>query len=199
MTGQRLGPARTAGQVVVVVGVLLMIALLLLAVAVDIGRLFVERGRLGRAAQAAADAGIGVVAERMVTLAVPRQTEAAARPACVPDAGYGTPSASCTATPLPRVAEHWLTDDDRATLVAPPIRTQAADEARSYADRNRAGRTAPGILDLEVGYPHAYRPEDAGLRMRVSILARLSILFARLLGANQLQIEAEAWSEIRQR
>ena len=199
MTGRPLGFPRTAGQVVIVVAILLMVALLLLAVAVDVGRLLVERGRLDRAAQAAADAGVGVVAEQMVTLAVPRQTEAAARPACVPDAGYGTPSALCTATPMPQRAEQWLTGDDRATLVAPAMRTQAADEARAYADRNRAGLTEPGILDLEVDYPDAYRPEAAGLRMRVSILARLSILFARLLGDDQLQIEAEAWSEIRQR
>src|SRR3990172_8317783 len=96
------------GQVIVIVAVLLMVLLLLLAVAVDGGRLYIERARLVRAAQAGADAGIGRLAEEMVTQAVVRQSEAAVRPACVPDAGFGTPGAGWTATPLPQEISHWL-------------------------------------------------------------------------------------------
>ncbi|HET7009944.1 MAG TPA: pilus assembly protein TadG-related protein [Anaerolineales bacterium] len=190
---------RASGQIVVIVAVLLMVVLLLLALAVDAGRLFITRSRQQRAAQAAADAGISLVAEHMVTLAVPRQTVAAGRPPCVPDAGYGASGASCTATPMPSRAEQWLTDDDRATLVAPAMQTQAAGEARAYAAANRGGPGDPGIVSIDVFYPDGYHPQDAGLRLRVSILARLSILFAQLLGDEELPVNAEAVSEIPQR
>jgi hypothetical protein len=175
-----------------------MLVLLLLAVAVDFGRLFVERSRLERAAQAAADAGIGLVADQMVTLAGPRQTQAAARPACVPDAGYGTPGASCTATPPPSRAEQWLTDDDRATLAASAMQTEAAAEALAYAAANRAATADPGVLDLEVHYPYAYHPSDDHLQVRVSILARLTFLLAGLLGDEEVLVSVEAISEIPQ-
>ena len=75
-----------------IVAVLLVVALLLLAVVVDAGRLYIERARLKRAAQAAADAGIGVAAEHMVTLAVARQTQVAMS---------STASPPLTATPTP--------------------------------------------------------------------------------------------------
>jgi len=190
---------RRRGQVIVVVAILLMIVLLLLALPVDVGRLFVQRSRMERAAQAAADAGVAVVAEQIVTLAVPRQTEAAARPPCVPDAGYGTPGASCTATPLPRRAEHWLTDDDRATLIAPPVQTEASGEALTFAAINRADPGEAGVLAVDIEYPHAYRPQDAALQMLVSIDARLSMLLAGLLGVDQVPFDVEALSEVRQR
>jgi hypothetical protein len=176
----------------VVVAILLMVVLLLLVLAVDVGRLFIERGRLRRAAQAAADAGVAVVAEQMVTLAIPRQTEAAARPACVPDADFGTPGASCTATPSPRRAEHWLTDDDRASLVAPAIQTQAAAEAFDYAQRN-------GVGDLSVTYPFDYDPAGTGLRMLTEIETRLVVLFAGWLGKDSIEVPAQGLSEIPQR
>jgi len=193
------GPAAVSGQIIVIVAILLMVALLFLAVAVDVGRLFVERSRLERAAQAAADAGIGVVAERMATQAGPRQTEAAARAPCVPDAGYGTPGASCTSTPQPAHAEHWLTDDDRATLTAPEMQTEAVAEAMAYAAANRAATADPGVIDLDVDYPNDYRPSDPGVQMRVSVLARLSFLLAGLLGEDEVDVNVEAISEIPQR
>ena len=61
------------GQMLIVVAILLMVVLMILAVAVDGGRLLAERARLRRAAQAAADAGIGLVSEAMVTQAAARQ------------------------------------------------------------------------------------------------------------------------------
>jgi Putative Flp pilus-assembly TadE/G-like len=187
------------GQIIVVVAILLMVVLLLLAVAVDVGRLFIERGRLERAAQAAADAGVGVVAERMVTLAIPRLTEGAARSACVPDAGYGTPGASCTATPSPNRAEQWLTDADRAELVAAPMQTQAAAEAQAYAASNGAAPGMGAVESLEVEYPDGYNPQGPTLKMRISIRASLNILFAGLLGQDDVDLGIEALSEIRQR
>jgi hypothetical protein len=187
------------GQIIVVVAILLMVVLLLLAVAVDVGRLFIERGRLERAAQAAADAGLGIVAERMVTLAIPRLTEGAARPVCLPDAGYGTPGASCTATPSPNRAEQWLSDADRAELVAAPVQTQAAAEALAYAASNEAAPGMGGVVSLEVGYPDGYAPGGPTLKMRISIRASINILFARMLGQDEIDLDIDALSEIRQR
>ena len=187
------------GQILVVVAILLMVVLLLLAVAVDVGRLFIERGRLERAAQSAADAGVGVVAEQMVTLAIPRLTEGAARPACVPDADYGTPGATCTSTPSPSRAEQWLTDADRADLVGAAVQTQAVAEALTYAAANGADPGAAGVTAVDMDYPYAYDPQGQTLKMHVSVRAAISLLFAGLLGQDDVDLELEALSEIRQR
>jgi type II secretory pathway pseudopilin PulG len=190
---------RRRGQVIVIVAILLMALLLLLAVAVDGGRLYIERARGARAAQAAADAGIGLVGEEVVTLAVPRQTEAALRPACVPDAGFGTPEASCTATPLPGDVSHWLTDDDRATLVGPGMQTAVAAVALDYADRNGLDATEPELLSLEVQYPHGYNPAGPAVQILVSVEQRAIILLSGLLRRDSITLASSGLSEIPQR
>jgi hypothetical protein len=189
----------TRGQVIVIVAVLLMVLLLLLAVAVDGGRLYIERARTVRAAQAAADAGIGRVGDEMVTLAVPRQTEAALRPACVPDAGFGTPGASCTATPNPGEVNHWLTDDDRATLVAPEMQTAVAAEALNYAGRNGLRESDPETLSLEVAYPHDYDTSGSVVQLLVSVKRRATILLSGLLRLDSVTLESNGLSELPQR
>jgi Flp pilus assembly protein TadG len=188
-----------SGQIVVMVAILLMVLLLLLALLVDVGRLFVDRSRLERAAQAAADAGIGEVADGMATLAIPRLTEGAARAACVPDAGYGTPGASCTATPSPQRAEAWLTDADRAALIAAPAQTRAAGEALEYAAANGVARGDAGVTAVEVDYPEDYDPQEPNLKMRISVRAALDLLFGHLLGREDVELGVDALSEIRQR
>lgn len=190
---------RARGQVIVIVAVLLMVLLLLLAVAVDGGRIYIERARTVRAAQAGADAGIGRVAEEMVTLAVPRQTEAALRPACVPDAGFGTPGASCTATPHPGEVSHWLTDDDRATLVAPEMQTAVAAEALDYASRNGLNQADPEILSLDVAYPHDYDAAGPAVRLLLSAKRRMTILLSGLLRLDSITLEADGLSELPQK
>ncbi len=190
---------RRRGQILVIVAILLMVVLLLLAVAVDVGRIFIERSRLERAAQAGADAGISLVAEQMVTLAIPRLTEGASRPGCVPDADYGTPGTSCTATPSPNRAEQWLTDADRAQLVAGPMQTQAAAEALAYAASNGAAPGMAGVTAAAVAYPYDYDLQGPTLKMHLSVRAAVSILFAGLLGRDDIDIDIEALSEIRQR
>ena len=190
---------RARGQVIVIVAVLLMVLLLLLAVAVDGGRLYIERGRTLRAAQAGADAGIGRVADQMVTQAVVRQTEAAVRPACVPDAGFGTPGTSCTATPLPGEVSHWLTDDDRATLVAPEMQTAVAAEALDYAGRNGLKQTDPEILALHVEYPNNYDPVGPAVQLLLPVKRRMTILLSGLLGLDSVTLEADGLSELPQK
>lgn len=190
---------RPKGQVIVIVAFLLMALLLLLAVAVDGGRVYIERARAARAVQAAADAGIGLVGEEMVTLAVPRQTEAALRLACVPDAGFGTPEASCTATPLPGEVSHWLTDDDRATLVGPEMQTAVAAEALDYAGRNGVDASDPEVISLHVEYPHDYAPGGAALQLLVAVERRATILLSGLLQRDSISLEAHGLSELPQR
>jgi hypothetical protein len=185
--------------VIVIVAFLLMVLLLLLAVAVDGGRLYIERARAARAVQAAADAGIGLVGEEMVTLAVPRQTEAAGRPACLPDAGFGTPGASCTATPFPGEISHWLTDDDRATLVAVEAQTAVAAEALDYAARNGLDESDPEVLSLDVEYPHDYDPAGPAVQILVAVKRRATILLSGLLGQDSITLESRGLSELPQR
>lgn len=173
------------GQMLIVVAILLMVVLMLLAVAVDGGRLMIERTRLHRSAQAAADAGIGLVAEAMVTQAVARQTQAAALPTCAP-------AGPCTPTPALNDVPGWLTDDDRAALVAPPMQTQVAAEAGHYAQHN-------GFDQAEVTYPQAHDPGAPVVRLLVTLRRRATILLAGLLGEEWVNLAEQGLSQIPQR
>ncbi|MFP3852711.1 MAG: pilus assembly protein TadG-related protein [Anaerolineales bacterium] len=187
------------GQVILIVAFLIMVGLFLLALMVDGGRLYLRRSEAQRAAQAAADAGIGLVAEQMVTLAVPRQTEAAARPACVPDGDYGDTGGMCTATPEPADVAHWLIDEDRQTLVEPLAQSTVEALALNYSELNGFVSTDPQILDLQAQFPHDYQLEDDNLRLRVLIRRRVVVLLAGILGRDYVDLPAEAFSEVPQR
>lgn len=184
------------GQVLVIVAVLLMVGMLLLALVVDAGSLYVEQDALDRSAQAAADAGIGWVAEQMVTQAIPRQTAAAALPACVPDGEYGSTGASCTATPSPEHISYWLTDDDRATLVAPGIQLTAQSVASGYAARNGLVLSDPDVESLVVRYPQDPDPQAESLALSVRVRRRAVVLLAGLLSESYVHLSAEGLSEI---
>jgi hypothetical protein len=184
------------GQIVVVIAVLIPIVLLMLAVAVDAGRLYIERARLRRAAQAGVDAGLGWVAEQMVTLAVPRQTAAAERTPCTPDAGFGTPNATCTGTPPPDDIPCWLTDEDRAFLVSPPMRETAQAVARHYASQNDLDASDETIQELTVDYPYLYDPNGETLRMQFAAKRLVTMLLAGLLGRETIEVPVEVMAEI---
>lgn len=173
------------GQILIVVAILLMGVLMILAVAVDGGRLQIERTRLRRVAQAAADAGIGLVAEHMVTQAGARQTQAASMPTCAP-------AASCTPTPALNDVPAWLTDDDRATLVAPAMQTQVAAEAMRYAQLNE-------LPQADIDFPQAYDSGGPVIRIAVSLRRRATILLAGLLGREWVDLDESAVSQIPQR
>jgi hypothetical protein len=184
------------GQVLIVVAILIFVTLLLLAVAVDAGRLYIERARMKRAAQAAADAGISVVADRMVTQAVARQTAVAGTPSPTPP-GTGTPT-----PPLGDVIA-WLTDEDRALLVSDIVAVDAEASALEYAAHNGLDPADPDTLDLEVAYPQdGYTPENVAirsLRLLVRVRRRTTVLLAGLLGEAFMDLDAEGLSEIPQR
>lgn len=187
---------RRKGQILIIVAVLIPVLLLLLAVAVDAGRLFIERGRMKRTAQAAADAGISVVAEQMVTLAVARQTVMASTPS-------PAPPGVMTATPFPGDVPAWLQDEDRSTLVSDAILGFAATEAVEYANRNGFDVANLDTLAIDITYPQpGYTPGNASipvLRLLVSIRQRATILLAGLLSDQWVNITAEGQAEIPQR
>lgn len=187
------------GQVLVVVAVLLVAGLMLLALAADGGRIYVEQVRLRRAAESSADAGIGWVSEQMVTLAVPRQTEAAARSACVPDGDYGDEGATCTATPEPEQIHHWLQDDDRATLVSPSFQATAVWVSESYAAQNDVVAGGPDAVQVYVQYPYLYDPEATVVQLRVELRRRTVVLLAGLLGEEFVWLNAVGLSQVPQR
>jgi hypothetical protein len=179
------------GQVIILVAILIIAVLTLLALILDGGRLLIERSRMRGAAQAAADAGLGPAAEAMVTLMIPRQTEAAGRPACQPDGEYGDQGASCTATPPPNEMASWLTDEDRETLRGETMQTQVAGVAGAYAQRNGYEPAA-----VAVEYPYHRSDHAAPISIRVVIRRQMVILMAGLLGPGHIPISAEALSEI---
>jgi Tfp pilus assembly protein PilX len=174
------------GQILVIVAVLLVVALLLLAVVVDAGRLYIERARLKRAAQAAADAGIGVAAEHMVTLAVARQTQVAMS---------STASPPLTATPTPPLSEiaAWLTDEDRQHLIGPAIQSTVVTEAQWLALANGLESN-----ETHIDYPHQYEPAGSHLRIRVITGQRFEVLLAGLLDSDLVRLQVEAVSQIPQ-
>lgn len=174
------------GQILVIVAVLLVVALLLLAVVVDAGRLYIERARLKRAAQAAADAGIGVAAEHMVTLAVARQTQVAMS---------STASPPLTATPTPPLSDvaAWLSDDDRQHLIAPAIQSTVVAEALGFAMANGLES-----YETQIDYPFQYEPQGSHLRIRVDTGHRFEVLLAGLLDPDLVRLRVEAVSQIPQ-
>jgi hypothetical protein len=176
-------------QILVIAAILLSLGLLILAVAVDGGRLYLEQVRLERSAQAAADAGIGVAAEQVVTLAAARQTEAALAPACA-----APPPAACTPTPPPFPVEAWLSDTDRESLVSAAMQAQVESVAMNYAERNGLGPET-----TFVDYPFDHQPQDAVVRVRVRTGRQLEILLAGLLDPDWVRLEAAAISTVPQR
>ena len=187
---------RKSGQVLIFFAILLPVLLILLALAVDAGRLYIERDRMKRSAQSAADAGISLVAEQMVTQVVLHQTETAMSFPVPPETSE---------TPTPR-GDHittWLTDEDRSTLVAPPIQTASAQQALEYARLNGFDLIHPDVRCIEIRYPQiGYLPEDPSqqeLQFQVTFCRETTVLLAGLLGERFVDLRVHAISVIPQR
>jgi hypothetical protein len=183
------------GQIVVVIAILIPIVLLFLAVAVDSGRLYSERAQMERGLQSGADAGMSLVAEQMVTLAVARQTAIAQTQ--MPEPPFPT------STPSPEDIVAWLTDDDREVLVSAPMRASVRSEALAYAKRNGIDDTEAEILEIDVVYPQIgydpYNPNITTLRLSMSARRSTRFLLAGFLGREFVEISSEAVSELQQR
>ncbi len=181
------------GQILIIIAFLIPVLLLFLAVAVDAGRLFIERSRMKRAAQGAADAGISIIAEQMVTQVVARQTIQASTPS-------PTPPAAMTAIPALGDLQAWLTNEDRATLVSPSIQIAAGAEARLLARANGFDIADSQTLAVDYKFPQdGFDPTDDDiktLRFSVSIKRREVILLAGLLNESFVHLEVDGLSEI---
>ena len=187
------------GQAVILVAVALIGLLMLLAWVVDSGRLFAERQRLARAVEGAAKAGLVVVADRMVTQAVARQTEAALRPPCIADGEFGSLVGICTATPSPQDVASWLTDLDRTELISPAMQTPVAQAVEDYAARNGIEPSSSGVDELEVHFPHDHNFGDRRLTLRVVARRVFTVLLAGLLGQERAEITVETLQFLDQR
>jgi hypothetical protein len=172
------------GQVILIVAVLLMVLLLFLAVLIDGARLFVEQQEINRALDAAGKAGLIVVGDQMVTQVVAAQTAAASITPSATLAG-STPGPTPTRTPAPDDFYNWLTDEDRQTLIAPPMQTAVATHVLGSLGENGLGMNNPNVIDIGIGYPENYHLDDQTIEILLSLDRKVVIIFGRVLNLNQ--------------
>lgn len=182
------------GQVILIVAVLLVVLLFLLAVLIDAGRLFVEQQEINRALDAAGKAGLILVGDRMVTQVVAAQTAAAS---ITP--GEGTPGPTPTRTPGPDDFYAWLTDEDRQTLVAPPLQTLVATQVLGSLEENGFGKDHPQVIYIGISYPEDYNLDDQTLEILLNFDRRVVILFGKILNLNQGVLSGSSKQTIPQR
>jgi hypothetical protein len=184
-------------------------------VAVDGGRLFLERSRIARAAQSAADAGVGIAAEKMVELAEESRAEAIAEneeaveearreweESCLGETlPEPPPEINCDEEPDPEPFEPcepepqcWLEEDDWKTLDTEGVRSEVKQEALEYARANGYDLSDPSVLNLEVEYL-VDKPEES-LQVQVTIRRRTTILLVGLLGGSFVDLEADGLSKL---
>ena len=184
------------GQLLIVVAIVISLGLLMLAVAVDGGRLFLERNRMERGAQSAADAGVGVAAEEMVELAQARRDEALQEweDAQEEQDGENGPEEEPEFEPCDPEPYCWLVEEDWETLDSEPVRADVEREALEYARANGFDRGDSQTLKLEIEY-EVFRSEET-LQVRVTIQRRTTILLVGLLGESFVNLEAEGLSKL---
>ncbi|NIM93008.1 MAG: hypothetical protein GTO18_04765 [Anaerolineales bacterium] len=175
------------GQLLVVVAFVISAAMLLLAVAVDGGRLFIRRNQMKRAAQSAADAGVSVAAERMVELAEER------RGGSVEGTSVGSgdeKGGSCQPEP-----QCWLSEEDWDTLSSSQVRALVEAEALDFAGRNGFSMGSTGALAINVDY--SVQPMEQILQVGVTIRSRTTILLVGLLSQDFVDLEVHGFSVIK--
>jgi hypothetical protein len=213
---------RQKGQLLIVIAIVISIAMLFLAVAVDAGRLYLERNRMRRGAQSAADAGVGLAAEEMVEIAEFRREDAIKKwqeeveeaqmeweDACLggvnfPDdpAPDPDPEINCDEEFEPEPFEPcdpepqcWLLPEDWVTMQGGTISNAVEREALNYARLNGFDLNDPITLALNVTYE-----VDAGkleLLVNVQIRRQASILLVGLLGQSFAVLDVEGESVVR--
>ena len=172
------------GQVILIVAILLVVVLFSLAILIDAARLFVEQQEINRALDAAGKAGLIVVGDRMVTQVVSAQT-AAASITPLSTSSSETPGPTPTQTPDPEDFYGWLNDEDRQTLVAPPLQTLVATQVLGSLKENGLGVDNLNVLKIEISYPEGYHLEDQTLEILLTLDRRVVIIFGKILNLNQ--------------
>lgn len=186
------------GQVIIIVGALLVVLLIFLAVLIDGARLFVEQQEINRALDAAGKAGLIVVGDQMVTQVVSAQTAAASiTPSATPSGGV--PGSTPTETPAADDLYAWLTDEHRQTLAAPPMQTIVTTHALGSLDENGFGPDNPNLIDISVSYPDSYHPDDQTLSVLLYLNRRVVIIFGKVLNLNQGVLSGSSKQTIPQR
>ncbi len=195
---------RRRGQILIIVAVLVPVALLFLAVAIDIARLYQERAQMRRAAQAASDAGASALAEEMATLASKRYEGAMMTPSSTPSP-LATPNPTAELTPTPPLDQPaaWLQDEDREALTQDPIQGRVVGVAEEFARLNGLDPEDPEVTVFEVRYPqpgfNPFDPDQDMLRLSVRARGRSLMLLAGLVGREYVEFTVEAASQVRVR
>lgn len=186
------------GQVIIIVAVLLVVVLIILAVIIDGARIMVEKHELNRAADAAGKAGLIVVGDRMVTQVVAAQTAAASITVASTRIG-STPEP--TWTPIPAADDFfaWITDDDRKTLIAPPMKTLVATHVIGSAEENGFGTSNPVKTGLQISYPDRYHTADNYIQIEVRIERKVAIIFGNLFTLDEGVLSGNTKQNIPQR
>jgi len=186
------------GQVIIIVAVLLVVVLTILAVIIDGARLMVEQQEINRAADAAGKAGLIVVGDRMVTQVVAAQTAAASITLTATPIG-STLGPTLTPTPAADDIFSWISDNDRKTLVAPPMQTLVATHVMSSAEENGFGSSNPVINGLQISFPDQYHLEDEYIQIGVRIDRKVVIMFGKLLNIEEGVLSGNTKQNIPQR
>jgi hypothetical protein len=192
---------RSRGQILIILAFLIPIALLIIGVAIDVGRLYRQRAQVERAAQSAANAGVSALAEEMATLAFARYEDALSTPSATPDPlATPEPTPEGNSTPPSQDLPGWLQDEDRAALTVDPIRSRVIEVVELYASLNELDTEAESIQTLEIIYPqlgfNAYNPGLASLRLSVRVRGRSLMLLAGLVGREYVDFSVEAASQL---
>jgi len=185
------------GQIIVIIGLLLMVALTILAVIMDGARLMLKQQELIRAADAAGKAGLIAVGDQLVVQAGEAQS-AATRTAAAPAPGGTVPGWTSTPAPQGDVFS-WINEDHRQTLVAPPMQTLVSAQVLGSAEENGLGLSNPSVSDFRIIYPLEYNRDDQAIRIGVQIQQTVMILFGKLLNLESGEVTGYAEQEIPQR
>lgn len=172
------------GQVMIIVGVLLIGILLFLGVLIDGAQLLIEKQEINRALDAAGKAGLIVVGDRMVTQVISAQTAAAA---FTPDPASSGDRQRCTPgkTPAPDNFWDWLTEEDHQTLIAPPMQTVVATHALGNLEENGLGQDNPDRIEISIIYPYQCHADDEALTILMKLDYRAAVIFGKILNLNQ--------------
>lgn len=189
---------KNRGQVLVILAFLFIVVLLILAVLIDGARLMIEKQELQRAADAAGKAGLLLVGDQMMTQAVRAQHEITCTATEVP-LDPGTAELVPSATPPPTELTGWLDEEDRSTLISPPIQTSVSHQVLEQARRNGKGLENPEITEIIIDYPAGYQPHDRYLHLAICIHQKVDLLFGHWLGPGEGILVGESRQKIPQR
>lgn len=172
------------GQVIIIVGFLLVVTLFFLSVLIDGARLFIEKQEINRALDAAGKAGLLVIGDRMVTQVIYAQKAA---PAITPNPASSGGIIGPTPTETPAVDDFyaWLSEEDRQTLVAPPLQTIVVSHALESLKKNALGPDNPVLINVSIIYPYQYNPDDQTLIILMKLDYRTAVIFGKILNFNQ--------------